>query len=230
MHRAFALLLLPLAAFAAPVPKEKPEARLKRLYGAFADAKKGYDFTLDDDKLVLTMGPKASESLYEKAPPRVEREVKGDFEVRVAVTLASPLEKGTEETGGAVIAGLGVWADEGRCLTVGAAINVFLNGVQCGIFRRDLTSPREKEWGLSFDQHKGRREYVGHHFRLTRKGNDFTLDDSEDGQKWQPSLTYKLTLPDTVRVGLTGQNTTGVECRATFADFSLTVPKAEEKK
>jgi len=143
----FALLLLPLVAVAAPVPKEKPETKIKRLYGEIADAKKGYDFTLDGDKLVVTMGPSVSESLEEKTPPRVEREVKGDFEVRVAVTLAPPPATGTDTSVGFITGGLGLWAEDGRCLTFGPAIDVKAGGVACGNFRRELTSPRQKEWG-----------------------------------------------------------------------------------
>jgi len=225
------LLVLPLlaTAVAAPVPKEKTALKMKRLYGELADAKKGYDFTLDGDKLVLTMGANASETLVEKNPPRIEQEVKGDFEVRVVMSLAPPPAKGEKEAVGFVTAGLCVWADDGRCLSFGPAIEAKPGGAVCGNFHRDLTSPRQKEWGLSFDRDVLRREFTGHHYRIARSGKNFTLDDSDDGTKWQPALIYKLALPDNVRVGLVGFNLTDGECRATFSDFSLTTPKGEKK-
>jgi len=227
------LLVLPLlaTALAAPVPKEKTALKMKRLYGELADARKGYDFTLDGDKLVLTMGANASETLEEKNPPRVEREVKGNFEVRVAANLCPVTEKDkrAEIGDGFVGAGLCVWADDGRSFVFGPAISSRQGVSAGGSFRRDQTSLKPKEWYCSFDRYDPQQVFANRHYRITRSEKELLMENSEDGKKWEPGIIHKIALPETVRVGLVGVNVTTCECQATFSDFSLTTPKGEKK-
>lgn len=69
MRHLLLLLLTPLVALAAPMPKETPADKMKRLFGEVADPRKGYDFTLDGEKLVVTMAANASEKM-DDLPPR----------------------------------------------------------------------------------------------------------------------------------------------------------------
>jgi hypothetical protein len=221
------LLVIPLLAVAAPVPKETPADKMKRLFGEVADAKKGYDFTLDGDKLVVTMASNASHNLAEKTLPRVEQEVKGDFEMKVVLTFAPPKGKGADAVSGVVAAGLSVWVEDGRNMVFAPSywpLSTGKNVVEwlCGNFVRDHTPKLAKDWSYTHDPRKDVRAFTSHNLRLVRSGGELTITDSEDGKEWGVARIYKLTLPDTIRVGVFGLNTTNAECTATFSDFTVT--------
>ena len=239
MHRVLPWLALPLVfplfGVAAPVPKEKPEAKLKRLFGEVADARKGYDFTLDGEKLVVTVSAGAAEGMEER-PPRVEREVSGDFEVRVVLTFAPPSRNGRKNRlSPTVSVGLGVWAEEAvifRGPLYSPAVGIDKNDDGWGLGEFAFVRPPDRVKGTSstvlprlFQQYERR------HLMFRREGGEYKYGESDDGKEWVVVTEWpaRCDLPDSVRVGLFVQNTTAAECTATFSDFIVTPPKAEKK-
>jgi len=105
MRTTFALLLFTPVLLAAPVPKETEKQKIERLYGKMVDPKGDSKFTLDGDKLVVTLPANETRGHdYEGDPrrgtkgltkittaPRVGQEVDGDFTAtaRVTITLDS---------------------------------------------------------------------------------------------------------------------------------------------
>jgi hypothetical protein len=237
MRRSLLLLLLPLAAVAAPVPKETEAAKMKRLFGEVADAKKGYDFALDGDKLMLTMAAGASDHLQDNTP-RIGREVSGDFEATVVVTLAPPM-KNIEDAGKLpyLAAGLAVWGDKRQVVkrqrlfsSLGRgrkAANA--DGWESAILHWDYSKEDDQQYGgHAFDnqfQTCDRR-----HLRIRREGGKLDYADSMDGKTWKRWAAIRIELPDDVHVGVVGLNTTSAECTATFSDFTVMPLKPVDKK
>ncbi len=227
MPRLFPLLLLPLLAVAAPVPKETEAQKLKRLFGELADAKKGYDFKLDGDKLVLTMAAEATESpIGEATSPFIGREVKGDFEARAVLTFTPPKVK-LDEAGKTpfVAAGFCVRGESGGMVLAapyfgGGTGKQNPDGWGVGMFTR-YTTPDEKP-AVGYNARAKYRGFQDRHVLIWREGDKIKLGISEDGKEWTMSADSLPTdLPDTVRVGVFGMNTSSVECTATFSDFTV---------
>lgn len=220
------LLILPLLAVAAPVPVEKPEAKMKRLFGEVADPKDGYTFALDGDKLVVTMAANASEK-EDDFPPRIGQEITGDFEAQVVLDLAPP-DKKVENAGKRpyVFAGLVVWGKEG-CYVMRARLFSSFGGKEAANdngwvgARHQRDSVKGGFTGRNnYDEHF--REYHGLHIRIRREGSGLFYAESAEGKTWKERGGWEGDLPDTLRVGLIALNTTNAECTATFSDFTVT--------
>ncbi len=230
MRHFFPLLLLPLVAVAAPVPKEKPKAKMERLFGTIADAKKGYDFSLDGEKLVLTMDANASDSLNEKAPPQVGREVTGDFEAQVTVSF--PIRNGKEEgSRGTVVAGLCVWAADGRYHFVGPAARRGADGweLKAGMSWDYMPDFKKNNWTGTLGHPHADSEVTQLAVRVKRDKNGLQWFQSTDGKSWEEWKTYLIALPDTACVGVCGMNTTDAAWSVTSSDFAV-VPLKSDKK
>jgi hypothetical protein len=228
-----ALLLFPLVAVAAPVPKETEKQKMTRLFGEVADAPKGYDFTLDGDKLVVTMAANSSKSLDEFSP-RTEREVTGDFDVRVVLTFA-PSKKQRKEAGPSphLVAGLGLWGKGERVLLrgpyfgdTGSEKNADGWGYGEWTFYQLSADEATSAWALN----RSYRKYERRHLRLRREEGKYKYGESVDGKEWDMWAAEPCDLPDTVRVGVYAVNTTNAECAATFSDLTVIPIKPAEKK
>lgn len=227
------LLALPLLVFAAPVPKETEKDKMKRLFGEVADARKGYDFTLDGDKLVVTMAGNASENATsDEKLPRVEQQVKGDFEAMATLTFAPP--KGKYADAGErpfISAGWCVQAADGESLMVGPyfgllAGNKNADGWGCGSFVRDHTPKEKSKRSYTLGQRLKFCSFADYHLRLRREGDTFVFSESENGKDWVEGMSRKFDFPPTVSVGLAGLNGSDQEGTATFSDFTVTpLPK-----
>lgn len=230
------LLVLPALVFAAPVPKETPKEKMKRLFGEVADPSDGYTFTLEGNELVVTMAANAAEGLdHLNKPPRIERETTGDFEARVVLTFAPPKKK-VADAGGAeaeVVVGFCLWA--------GDEVNVIhgkhhgfgdkgknADGWGSGTYVRERSHSGDVailqvSWRLRDNEFS---THTAYHLLIRRHGNEFNFGESEDGRDWSISGVGQRYFPDTVRVGLIALNTTSAECTATFSDFVVTpLPK-----
>jgi len=240
------LLVTPLVAVAAPVPKETDVAKMKRLFGELADAKKGYDFTLDDDKLVVKVaGGSSKESAYwEKsklAPPRVEREVTGDFEARVQLEFAPPKGK-------AVAAGESPAAVAGLCIQTESGQNWYLGPI---FQKSDQKNATADGWGMSHFLRKEKTELISRanqgvessaagdfkyqakekpHVTFRREGDVIKFKIGEGAKLEASDFGFKHKLGETVKVGVFVMSNATTECQATFTEFAVTPLKPAEKK
>lgn len=216
-------------AVAAPVPKLNQEQRRTRLFGEVVDAPKGYRFTLAGDRLVVDMAANASASI-EEAPPRTEREVTGDFEMTVVLTLAPPETK-LKDAGKNphLIAGLGVWGKGPRFVTHAPCygdIGKGRNSNGWGFGETGYVKYEDDRAWSSWCAHLDYRAFEKRHLILRREGRKHWYGDSEDGKEWSLWAGEPCDLPDTVGVGVFAVNTTAADCTATFSDFVVTpLPK-----
>lgn len=164
----------------------------------------------------------------------------GDFEAIVTVTLAPP-KKNIEDAGKSpyLVAGLAACGKDGRyamrarlfsSLGVGGkAANA--DGWESAWYHRD---PSREVPGGSAGGHGGFDNTFqpcdGLRLRLHREGTKVSYAESTDGKGWKDRMVWECDLPETVRVGVFGLNTTNAECTATFSDFTVTPLKPAEKK
>jgi hypothetical protein len=230
MRRLLLLLFLPILVVAAPVPKEKPEDRMKRLFGVRTDAGKGYEFTLAGNNLTLTMEANASADMKEKTPPRVGREVSGDFEAQVTVTL--PERVGKEEgSRGMVVAGLCVWASDGRYHVAGTGAKRKADGweLQVGKSWDHLPVDKRNEWGGTAGGPPSDSKVTHFFVRVKRDKDGLQWFQSTDGKTWGESKTYVIPPPESAFVGVCGINSTDTTWAVTFSDLVITPQKLEKK-
>ena len=229
MRRLLPLLVIPplavALAVAAPVPKKTGAQRMKRLFGEVADAKLGYEFALDGDKLVVTMAANASKELDEP-PPRTEREVTGDFDMTVVLSFAPPKKK-LADAGPSphLMAGLGLWGKD-ECVLLrgpyfgdtGAEKNPDGWGYGEWTFYRPSVEKATSAWSVS----RLFQTYERRHLRLRREEGEYKYGESADGKEWDMWHAEPCDLPETVRVGVYVLNLTSADCTATFSDLVVT--------
>jgi regulation of enolase protein 1 (concanavalin A-like superfamily) len=218
------LLMLPLAAFAAPVPTKKSPDEITKLFGTPVDPDKDCTFTVADGKLTIT-APATFHALTTPAPtknaPRVLREVAGDFiaTVRVqadlpaAVTLVSDLP----EVNPGVAAGLVVWIDEENYVGLIRLHEMLGN-------RR--LSTNEMHWQLGEEDAGASSpplplDTAPAYLRLTRSGGRLVGEASPDGETWKRVAAVDFPTMDRVKVGVFMEHTTGQQASAVFDQYEL---------
>jgi regulation of enolase protein 1 (concanavalin A-like superfamily) len=236
MRAAIVLLLVPLAALAAPVPKETNEQKLARVFGTPVDTNKDCEFAFDGKKLTIKAG-KGDHALHVTGPrtgaPRTLRTVEGDFTVEVTAAPgerpqgAKPAMQGRGLTYHSQ--GLLLWVDDRTYIRFEHAHVDRLNGMVSTYVSWELF--KEGEWiragvekdGLLDDTKPTR-------FRLTRKGNEIRGAWSQDsGKTWNELDALTLDLKEKVQVGVIVNHNTDSPFAATFEEFALT-PAPEAKK
>lgn len=232
MRTLLVVLLLPLFAVAAPVPKAP---KLEDVFGKIADPKSDCKFEMSDAAVltvtVPTTHPAREPNSQSTIPPQLGKVVKGDFvlTVRVAHKLPKGADKQGKVSGPAVMAGVSVVsADDPK------------NGVTAGILRRS----KGDEWPVSlFASFRSNRTSgvseqpwrVGTadalYLRVTRKGDTIDADMSRDGTKWTTVKSTTLTdLPDELTVGPVAFGCIDQEFSATFDQYEIKQLPKDEKK
>jgi regulation of enolase protein 1 (concanavalin A-like superfamily) len=218
------LLLAPLLATAAPVPKETDKEKIEKQFGTIDDPEKDCTFALDAGKLTITMkgGKEYTWDRDEKVTncPRLTKEVKGDFVVtaKVSAELAEKAEKA-----------VGKWAEAGAGVIVIGDKN-FARRTGMHDFRTDrrslaITIPNlEGPGGLGLDS-AGNGVWV----RLTRKGEWLTAAFSLDGKKWKDTVSTGSMKDETYRVGVYGCSNSKDDTTVTVSEFGIEQPKGEKK-
>lgn len=234
---ALSLLFASAVAGAAPVPKQLP--RTFENFGTVAEIKGvKCDSSRPGEVRIRLSADAATESdAHEKARPNVARTVEGDFELTVRITHAPADAKTVAASAGKgeviAAAGIALYKPDGTRGTM-----VVLNRLSKGddawdtYFKMDARYETKKARG-------GIGDLTQHHtfanapvyLRLTRRGDEFTTTESEDGKAWTPVFKESHTilgLGDVAIGPVAVHNTTG-RYEVTFDEYTLTQPAKEKK-
>lgn len=232
-----ALLLIPLLAVAAPVPKRKPEFGP---FGDFVDPKTRCTAEMSKDgALAMTVSPTTQAyNPWANAPPKpaIGRTISGDFVLTVRV-VHPPEETALVKTDSDdTIAGAGiVLRGEGRVesATAMVVLHTLNDGRWDSGMRLSAHGVREDgrvKWARS-GYFRGGRPDEPTHLRLTRYGNLVTTESSVDGKEWTEHKRGVLDeLSERVTVGLVAFHSTDQTSIATFDQFSLEAIKYGPRK
>ena len=237
MRRFLLLLLLPPVAVAAPVPKEKltSDERLARYWGKAVLPDEKCSATADAGVLTLASDGGWRPELFETTAKsgtgvRTEWPASGDFEATVKLVRSTEPVHAARSDGvyartsaGLYVGGKGrhdvqsaVWVGRQLLAVEGKGMKYFDHAqwLQEGGrgTRVSVTTPDEATW-----------------VRISRRGDQWDCGWSGDGKKWA-TRKVDADLSDAVTVGVFLTHSSGPKCEAVFADFSVVVPKAEEKK
>lgn len=246
MPRSLVLLLLaPLVAIAAPVPKQTEKEKIEAKFGKVVDPKGDSTFALDGDALKITLPageertfgytgddiahPDRSKPKKFDIAPRVECTRTGDFTLTVRVK--APLNKDAQRPKGQTW----VYAGGGVLLTPKAEGG----GCRFGVQRigeadpRDnlfiLDSPRDWSNGLA-GKELGKCKGEANWLRVTRKGESVTFDASADGKDWIILYECPNATPDeTITVALYATHCSTKALTVTFDEFKIETPKPAKK-
>jgi regulation of enolase protein 1 (concanavalin A-like superfamily) len=228
MKRVAFLLLVPMVAVAAPVPKETAEQKLAKLFGTPVDPKKDCEFKLDGTKLTLKVG-KGDHALHahqnRMAAPRTLREADGDFTVEATVSAEHPKEANPIVPNRNFLfhsQGLLFWVSDKTYIRFEQARIVNPGQEPVGYASYELF--RDGEWTRAGTSEDGVLDPTKPaSFRLTRKGNSVTGSWSQDaGKTWKELPALELDLKAKVHVGVVANHNTDAPFTATFEDFTIT--------
>ncbi len=225
---------------AAPVPKNKTRERIEKLYGNIVDPKGDCTFSLDGDKLDITLPANEVRGLsgtFDTAP-RVERQVSGDFilTVRFRIPLSDkaglpPGLGGVDDAmpflGAGVLFkgketwfahGLSRWNDGGRLRsgmpTAGPHFVVPKHPARidhCGVPAVLTDNPSVLT------------------FKYTRRGKDLSLDCYDGDRRLEGDIRHVGTNPDdALTVALYAQHGSDKSHTVTFDEFSLEPLRADK--
>lgn len=233
------LFLLPLAALAAPVPKETEQQKIEKKYGKIIDPKGDCKFALDGESLKVTMPADKVRDLTDKidTAPRLVQEVTGDFVLTVKVhpDMSTDAVAGKDMVGTGGFLGGGVQFKSGDkkwfCQNFSRSTSdgkVF----SCMPFQVDgLIAPFTygSTGSMSGDPlFKKRPEAL--YLRCIRTGKDMTIDASVDLKTFTQSGRFSDFLPeDKVRVALFAHHGSNKPHTVTFSELEIELLKAEKK-
>jgi hypothetical protein len=228
------VVLLPLLAVAAPVPKA-PAKKMADIYGeiVYKEGKHKYEMT-DTGELTITSPNQVGVNSMGVfvVTPLVAKKVEGDFVVtyRAKRTLpsVSQVASGNVNEVADTLVGLGMVPKPG--------VFGVLTGVRSNVGAKS-------EWESSAMMHSsipGRGE--AHYWepkdkpdqpcwiRLTRRGTTFTTEFSSDGDKWKTAREMELPrFAGTLLVGPVVAHNTNQDVSATFTHYELKDLPAEKK-
>jgi regulation of enolase protein 1 (concanavalin A-like superfamily) len=203
------------------VAVEKPPQTIKDV-GAVVDPDGDCQVKDDEGTITITI-PTTHHDLtytddYQKLnSPRILQDIKGDFRVEGRVeTFDLPNEKAS--SGGKysfVSSGLLVWQDDHNFIrmdraAVGNSPFIWVERFQ------DAKSVSHKMRGI---------ENKDTLLRVTRSGDKFTFETSEDGKEWSEVHSEEAKLADQLKVGALAINTTVEEFSVKLKDFKLSETK-----
>lgn len=223
------LLLAPLLAVAAPVPKD-PDAKFKKLFGSGHTPDKKGELKFADGPLTVAFPEEdwVGDEFRPLKCPHTALELKGDFEITVAVRTTGPATPPDHRKQCVLGGGLVVWdaADA-------EAKPIFLRRhfAERGGGRRGGPNPwfEEVEAHYPGEVLGGEREDADPtttlHLRMKRADKTVTFATSTDGKTWGEAGKRETDLPATASVGVWGYNCTGVAGDVVFEGFTVTRPK-----
>lgn len=225
-----ALLLVAAMAGAAPVPKEAPAERLRRLYGEPKESSGKAVFDLAGNRLAIRSA--VALSGFDgpvRTAPRTTRTVTGDFDLVVRLTGPTVPDRDAEYLvpqpsvkAGLYASGEDVAVAFGRQVSrhvdVGRAVSKHLD---TSVWL-DEVIPNEVHGGRFVLSDTGRPVFL----RMTRTGGTLTVMASDDGKAWgDPREPSHVALPEVVAVGVFLSQTVEQKCEAAFDQFTVTQPK-----
>jgi hypothetical protein len=234
MPRVFlALVLLPLAAVAAPMPK--PVKTLADLYGEVTDPKGSCAVEMSKAGVLTLTVPGTADAVplskVASRRPVVGKLVEGDFVVTARVSATLPVVGDTParaETPAAAV-GVGVFSQKDgerkeECV-MGALGGFWMRGKWRVMWMDGRWSGREGGWAT---EDCAAEPGSPVHVRLTRRGDTLTQERSPDGTKWVKVSSGSL--PGPVCVGPVAFQCTTGEFVATVDEYELKeLPKVEKK-
>jgi regulation of enolase protein 1 (concanavalin A-like superfamily) len=233
--RTAVFLLVPLAAAAAPVPKETNEQQFARVFGTPVDPNKDCEFAFDGKKLTVKVG-KGDHALHTTGPrtaaPRTLREVEGDFTAEVTAAPGARPADAKPAMEGRMLKfysqGLLLWVDDGTYIRFEHAYIDRLNGMVSTYASWELF--KDGEWVRAGKLDDGQLDDAKPtRLRLTRKGNEVRGAWSQDGGKtWKELEAMTLDLKAKVRLGVIVNHNTDSPFSATFEGFSITLADAKK--
>jgi hypothetical protein len=208
------------AAYTAPIPRELKSPAIERLFGTPSDPSGKCEFALQGETLrVVVPGDVECAATHLKGAPRTSRIVEGDFVAVVKVSYHPPKDEDGKATGH-FGAGLAAWVDD--------QTYVFIN-------RHHWPAGAGKPWSGGFDTHihlpdvnpvshgatcEGTGPELWGLLRLTRKGNEFTTEESRDGGKtWNRTGRIEGIVPGKLQVGVVAVNATKLKAEVMFEGF-----------
>jgi hypothetical protein len=219
--------LVAVASVAAPVPKESPAEKLKRLYGTCVDPDRDCAFTMQGDALRLRVGGGPHRLVPSTGPsnaPRTVRTVEGDFTASARIRLVRPLHP--DPPGVALHAGLFVTPADGSVV----------------YFARRVLNPagqKPQVTAINGVWSNGQLDGAGSAaadpftaesvvFRIRRSGREITCDASEDGKsEWTRATVLTVALPDRVSVGVFAGHDGRSAFEAVFEKFVVAPAKSK---
>jgi regulation of enolase protein 1 (concanavalin A-like superfamily) len=235
MPRLLALSLLTAASIAlvaAPVPRERDEDRMKRIYGTVIDPDGDCSFKMAGEKLRIRVdGPHFLLRGRWSNPVCVMREVEGDFSAEVRVDCSKPPEwkRPPDVFDTFAYAGLLVWPDEDneldlargwRSESLGGRVHVSSHYNQTGRGRVEWFGVRAdgSPDGTVTDEKPTR-------LRITRTRDRFSCSYKSDGGDWVSAGEFDLEFPARVKVGVYVELYAGNGFEADFDQYTVTRPK-----
>jgi regulation of enolase protein 1 (concanavalin A-like superfamily) len=216
-------LLAPLAA-AAPVPAESDQAKLERLFGAFATPDKKSTVKVDGEAVVFSLVGLADglPNKWLDTPPRLTREVTGDFVVTCRSVVRLP--KGATAS------------DDRQAWVCGGLVVITGSGEahRAGVQDLDDTGKRRagtvfagggKSLALRRKEGDGDESWT----RLARIGDTLTHSVSPDGLLWFQLGVEKGFTREPVQVGVFALHNLTQESTVKVDQFKLTRPKEGKK-
>lgn len=232
MKAATLLMLLPLVAVAAPVPKETDAQKLEKAFGKPVDPNKDCEFAFDGKKLTMKAG-KGDHALHVQqgrmAAPRTLKEVAGDFVATVKAAAEPPKDAKPALASRNFLfhsQGLLLWIDEKNYVRFEQARMDPLGGAEVKHYV-NYELFKDGEWTRSGMWTDGALDATKPTtFRLTRTGNAVAGSFSQDdGKTWADLPALDLELKDKVHVGVVTNHNTDAPFTATFENFAVTPKK-----
>jgi serine/threonine protein kinase/regulation of enolase protein 1 (concanavalin A-like superfamily) len=203
-------------------PEGQAPTRREDAWGHAVDPDADCDFKMDpsEDKVRIIVPGKMhilSAEIGQVNAPRILRDIKGDFDLRVRVA-------GTSRPGGRATttvyspyhgAGLVIWQDEENYVRLEIAADL-----QYGTARPYVNFEYRKQGALAVS--RGMNNGDGSdHLRLNRRGDEIYASFGPDGARWNsfPPLTVRLN--DRLMVGVTAINSSTKPLTAEFARFDV---------
>lgn len=229
----FALLLLPLLAVAAPVPKPGPK-KIEDVYGQVADAR-GVTCEMTragELRVGVSKETLVATSQEHQIRPLVTRTVEGDFTltIRLTHTPSKAADLGVAAGAGAptLSAGIALYADGNPK----QQLTLLHKHTKTGdTWKSSLSmSSRHANGGSGTGRQGKGLEDKPYYLRLTRKGDEFKSETSADGTKWQGFGTHKVSGFGAVVVGPVAVHNTTADYDAVFDEYKLETAAAKDAK
>jgi len=213
--------------FAAPPPKEPEAGKLRRLWGETTDLDKDCTFSLDGEKLKITVPAKTHVFLASTHDggrgrpdnaPRTEQKVSGDFTLTVQLAQTLPA---ADKANAGTFAGAGVYVLGGSaCGTISLHHTAGADGAAGTSQFRLMGKTTNSSTSGGRNMAKGETDKPIT-LRLVREGNRIQSSYNTDGKTWKTLWTYEGEFANDVTVGVYAENTGAKGYKAVFDGLKI---------
>lgn len=228
----FVLLLAPLLAIAAPVPKP-PGKKVEDVFGQVAEVS-GVTCEMtkwEELRVAVSKETIVSPNQEHQIRPLVTRTVEGDFTLTVRVSHPPSKAADLAAVGAGaptLSAGIALYADGNPKQTLTLLHKHTKSG---DTWKSSLSmSSRHDKGGSGTGRQAQGLEDKPYYLRLTRKGDDFKSETSTDGKKWQGFGTHKVSGFGAVVVGPVAVHNTTADYDAVFDEYKIEPLTAKGEK